>query len=172
MYGLGRYPALNVAVVWGVRMFPMKLVHLIEAHADKLSEGLIQELENSGRCEELLRKVPAEELRRRCYEIYRHVSDWMVERRESEVEERYIGLGARRAKQGVSFSELLWALNITKEHLWEYLQREGVLEEPVDFYGAMQLLRSLEKFFDTASYFASVGYELGTRSEEKHKAVA
>lgn len=151
-------------------MFPMKLVHLIEVHADNLSDGLIRQLKISKRCDQLFHKVPSEELKRRSYEIYRHVSDWLVARTESEIEERYIGLGARRARQGVPFSEFLWALNITKEHLWEYLQREGVLEEPVDFYGEMQLLRSLEKFFDTASYFASIGYESTRQSELEHKA--
>ena len=153
-------------------MFPIKLVQLIETHADDLSEGLIQKLKSSETCSDLFRKVSADELKRRSYEIYRHLSDWLMLKTESEVEERYIGLGMRRARQGVPFSQFLWAVNLTKEHLWEYLQREGVLEEPVEFYGAMQLLQSSEQFFDTALYFASIGYESARQAELEHTPTA
>ena len=153
-------------------MFPIKLVQLIEAHADDLSEGLIQKLKSSETCSDLFRKVSADELKRRSYEIYRHLSDWLILKTESEVEERYIGLGMRRARQGVPFSQFLWAVNLTKEHLWQYLQREGVLEEPVEFYGAMQLLQSSEQFFDTALYFASIGYESARQAELEHTPAA
>lgn len=153
-------------------MFPIRLVQLIETHADNLSEGLIQKLKSSERCGELFDKVPADELRRRSCEIYRHLSDWLIAKTESEIEERYVGLGARRAKQGVPFSDFLWAISMTKEHLWEYLQREGLLEEPVDFYGEMQLLQSLERFFDSASYFVSIGYESARQNKVEYARAA
>ena len=144
-------------------MFPMRLVQVIEAHADNLSEGLIKNLRSSERCGELFQKVSADELKRR---------SWMIAKTESEIEERYIGLGMRRARQGVPFSQFVWALSVTKEHLCDYLQREGLLEEPVDFYGEMQLLRSLERFFDRALYFASIGYESARQGEVEHAASA
>jgi hypothetical protein len=153
-------------------MFPVRLVQLIEAHADNLSEGLIRKLRSSRRCDELFRKVSADELKRRSYEIYRHLSDWMIAKTESEIEERYVGLGIRRAKQGVPFSQFLWAITVTKEHLWDCLQREGLLEEPVDFYGEMQLLKSLERFFESALYFASTGYESVQQTAGEHTASA
>ena len=98
-------------------MFPAMLIQLIEAHADNLVEGLLRKVSNSDRCRELVRRVPADELKRRVYEIYRHLSDWLLSKTESEIEERYIGLGVRRARQGVPFSELLWTINTVKEHL-------------------------------------------------------
>ena|ERR1700758_5516701 len=149
-------------------MFPIRLVQLIESRADDLSEGLVHKLKSSERCGELFHRVSADELKRRSYEIYRHLSDWLIAKTESEIEERYVGLGVRRARQGVPFSQFLWAISVTKEHLWEYLQREGVLEEPVEFYGEMQLLQSLERFFDSALYFASIGYESARQAEVEH----
>lgn len=153
-------------------MFPIRLVQLIETHADNLSEGLMNRLKSSDRCSELLRRVPADELQRRTHEIYRHLSEWLLTKTESEIEERYLGLGARRARQGVPFSHFLWAITVTKEYLWDYLQREGLLEEPVEFYGGMQLLQSLERFFDRAVYFASAGYEGIRQTDFSHEAVA
>ena len=65
----------------------------------------------------MLRRVPPDELKRRAHEIYRNLADWLSSKTESEIEERYIGLGVRRARQGVPFSEFLWALSATKECL-------------------------------------------------------
>jgi len=140
-------------------MFSIRLVKLIEAHADKLAQGLMHSLQTSPRSSELLRKVPADELKSRAQEIYRNLGDWLLNKTESEIEERYTGLGMRRARQGVPFCGFMWAIILTKEYLWEHLQGEGLLEEPVELLGELELLRNLERFFDRATYFAAVGYE-------------
>lgn len=140
-------------------MFALRMIQLIEAHANNLSDELMAKLKSSERCHNLIHKVPAHELKMRTHEIYRNLSDWLLAKTESEIEERYVGLGMRRAKQGVPFSEFLFALNATKECLWQYLQQEGLLEDPVELLGDMDLLHSLGRFFDRAAYSASFGYE-------------
>ena len=140
-------------------MFAIRLVQLIEAHAAELSKGLMQRLQTSPQCPELLHKVPPDELKRRAQEIYRNLSDWLLSKTESEIEERYIGLGVRRARQGLPFSQFLWAITLTKEYLWEYLEKEGLLEQPLDLLGEIELVHNLERFFDRAIYFAAIGYE-------------
>jgi len=153
-------------------MFSIRLVKLIEAHSEKLAQGLMHSLQTSPRSSELLRKVPADELKHRAQEIYRNLGDWLVNKTESEVEERYTGIGMRRARQGVPFCDFMWAIILTKEYLWEYLQSEGLLEEPVELLGELDLLRHLERFFDRATYFAAVGYESAIRHESaRHAAV-
>ncbi|MBZ5720187.1 MAG: hypothetical protein LAO03_07375 [Acidobacteriia bacterium] len=149
-------------------MFAVRLVNLIETHADRLSEGLLHRLKSSDQCSLLLQKVPADELVRRTHEIYRNLNDWLLTKTESEIEERYVGLGIRRARQGVPFSAFLWAISATKEYLWEFLQREGLLEEPLELFGELDLLHSLEHFFDRILYFASIGYESVRQSEAEH----
>lgn len=139
-------------------MFALRLVNLVEDHADKLSEGLLNKLRHSDACSELLSSVPAHELKHRTYEIYRNLTDWMLNKTDSEIEERYIGIGARRAHQGIPFSQFLYAIHATKEHLWEFLRQEGFME-PGELIGEMDLLHSMEHFFDRAIYFAAIGYE-------------
>ena len=39
------------------------------------------------------------------------------------------------------------------------MQLEGLFAEPVDMFGGMDLLRSLDRFFDRILYFAAVGYQ-------------
>ena len=145
-------------------MFAIRLVQLIETHAEKLSEALIHKLKNADECRELLSIVPAHELKHRSYEIYHHLGDWLLSKTLSEVEERYIGLGVRRARQGVPFSQVMFAVQTTKHVLWDYLLTEGLLE-PEDLIGEMELVRSLGQFFDRALYYAAIGYEQTSRSE-------
>jgi hypothetical protein len=145
-------------------MFAIRLVQLIETHADKLSEALIRKLKNADECREFLDKVPAHELKHRTYEIYRHLGDWLLSKTLSEVEERYVGLGARRARQGVPFSQVMFAIQTTEHVLWDYLLLEGLLE-PEDLIGEMELVRSLGQFFDRALYYAAIGYEQVWKSE-------
>jgi hypothetical protein len=149
-------------------MFAVRLVNLIETHADRLSEGLLHKLRSSEQYGELLHRVPPDELQRRTHEIYRNLSDWLLTKTESEIEERYVGIGMRRAHQGVPFSAFLWAITTTKEYLWEFMQREGLLEEPVELFGEIELLHSLERFFDRVLYFAAVGYENARQVEIGH----
>jgi hypothetical protein len=103
-------------------MFAFKLIQLVETRAEPLSEGLMRRLKKNDRCIELLRRVPSDELRIRSHEIYRNLNDWLRNKTESEIEERYIGLGMKRAKQGVPYADFLWAISTTKEHLWEFMQ--------------------------------------------------
>ena len=139
-------------------MFALRLVHLIENHADKLSEKLLTRLWRSGRCGDLLSSVPPPELQHRTYEIYHNLTDWMLNKTESEIKEKYIGIGARRGHQGVPFSQLLYAIQATKQNLWDYLRQEGLLE-PGELIGEIEMLHQMEHFFDRALYFAAIGYE-------------
>jgi len=139
-------------------MLAMRLVRLIESHADRLSRNLMQKLENDPHCVDL-RKVPPEELSARSFEIYRHLSDWLLNKTEHELERAYIEIGVRRARQGVAFNQVLYALTATKEVLWTFLQDEGVVTRPVELFAEMELFRLLDQFFDKALYYLATGYE-------------
>jgi hypothetical protein len=145
-------------------MFALRLVQLIETHAEKLSEVLLHKLKNADECSDLLSKVPAQELKHRSYEIYKHLGDWVLSKTLAEVQDRYVDLGARRARQGVPFSQVMFAIQTTKHVLWDYLLLEGLLE-PEDLIGEMELVRSIVQFFDRALYYTAIGYERVWKSE-------
>ena len=139
-------------------MLATRLVHLIETHADQLSHRLIRKLQDDAHCVEL-RKVPVEELRARSYEVYRHLADWLVHKTEHDLQDAYREIGARRARQGVAFSHVLYALTATKEELWKFLEDEGIVTKPIELFGEMELFRLLDQFFERALYYAASGYE-------------
>jgi hypothetical protein len=139
-------------------MIALRLVHLIETHSEELAGGLTQKILSSERTKDM-RKVPANELHHRCHEVYRNLSEWLLSKTEHDIEKVYKGLGARRASQGVSLASLLWALLLTKEHLWAFLDWEGIHGGLHDVFGELELLRQLDQFFDRAVYYATEGYE-------------
>ena len=68
-------------------------------------------------------------------------------------------IGARRASQGVAISSVILALDATKEHLWEYVVREGLVDRHVELCEELDLLQRVELFFDRATYYAARGHE-------------
>jgi hypothetical protein len=139
-------------------MIALRLVRLIEAHSNELASGLLKKFQTSPRTRDL-QKVPANELLDRSHEIYRNLSDWLLHTKEDEIERRYFELGVRRASQEVALSDLCWAIMLTKEHLWDFLEEQGFLKSPLEMLGELELLRLLDQFFDRALCYATEGYE-------------
>ena len=139
-------------------MFSYRLVRLIESHADALAGGLEEKVLSSAQIGHF-RNIPAHELRERVYEIYRHLGEWLLGKNELDIEHRYREIGTRRARQHVPLSEVVQAIVLTKENLWEFMKSEAVMDRAVEIMGELELLQMLEMFFDRAIYYAAVGYE-------------
>jgi hypothetical protein len=146
-------------------MRALKLVQHMKANGDRMSEALIRQIRSSDRCSDLLRKVPAEEQKLSALEIYRDLTDWLGVEVDSPFKSRYVDLGIQRALQGVPLDQVFWAVCIAREYLWEYIQQECLLDEPVEFWGGVMLLRSLDRFFDRTLYFTVVGYQKAVKHE-------
>lgn len=151
-------------------MFSYRLVRLIESHADALAAGLEEKVQADQQISHF-RQVPAQELRERVYEIYRHLGEWLLGKNELDIEHRYREIGARRAHQGVPLSEVVQAIVLTKENLWDFLKSEAVMDRAVEIMGELELLQMLEMFFDRAIYYAAVGYEEEVGHASRHGAL-
>ena len=138
-------------------------------------EGLLVKLQTSDKCPDFT-KVPAQEFEQRVYEIYDHLGEWLLGKKEEDVARRYTEIGMRRERQGVPLSQLMQAIMLTREHLWEYLKHEANIEKPVEVFGELEMMELLEQFFDRAMYYAALGYEKasdrGNRGEENEPALA
>jgi hypothetical protein len=139
-------------------MLALKLVHLIEAHSDKLAANLTARVKNSPRTTSFA-KVPDQEMHERVHEIYRHLGEWLLTKTEGEIESFYTALGAHRASQGVTVSDFVWALVITKETLWDFLRADAMADKAMELFGELELVLSLDQFFDRATYFGLCGFE-------------
>ena len=142
-----------------------RLVRLIEAHSDQLARNLLQNVKDSDKTSAYITHVPQEELRSRVSEVYKNLGEWLLGKTEADVQHRYEEIGARRAAQQVPLTQLISALVLTKDTLWEFLLREAVVERPVEVFGELELLQLLDQFFDRAIYYAAVGYEQASASD-------
>jgi hypothetical protein len=134
-----------------------RLVRLIETHSEELANRLLEKVQNSSYTRNYP-KVPPAELRQRVYEIYQHLGEWLLGRREADIERRYREIGARRFQQGVPLSELLWAIVLTKENMWDFL-KDIILESQEEVFGELEVLELIGQFFDRAICSATTGYE-------------
>jgi hypothetical protein len=153
-------------------MLAYRLVRLIETHSEALASSLLHKVQHSGLTSAYLANVPAEELKQRVFEIYRHLGDWLLGKTEVDIEKRYHEIGVRRAEQGVPLQELVWAIVLTKENLWDFLKREAVLDRAVEVFGELEMLQLLDQFFDRAIYYAAAGYEEALSKHHDRHAVS
>lgn len=154
-------------------MLAYKLVRLIETHSEVLTTTLLEKVRTSDLTRSY-RHVPTDDLRTRVGGIYSHLGEWLLGKSSFDIEQRYEEIGARRVHQGVPVSELIWVIILTKENLWEFLQKESLPERPVEAFGELEMLQLLDQFFDRAIYYASAGYEkaLSAANERSLKAAS
>lgn len=139
-------------------MLGLKLVHLIERHSEELALGLTEELRSSERtCD--LKKIARYELHLAAVEVYHNLEEWLLQKKEDDVGKRFRTIAARRAAQGVRLPQLVWALVISRNHLWHFLQRECFVDNIVEVFGELEVLQMLNQFFDRAMYHSILGYE-------------
>ena len=139
-------------------MLTYRLVRLIETHAEKLASTLLDKVQHSEYTRSFS-NVPPSELEERVTEIYRHLGDWLLAKTDLDLERRYREIGARRCRQHVPLAELVWAIVLAKQTLWEFLSWESVPERLPEVFGELDLLLLMGGFFDRAIHFAVLGYE-------------
>ena len=139
-------------------MLSLRLFHLMETHADPIAEVLLQKVLSSPHCSDF-RKIPPAILRRRSHEIYHDLTAWLVGTAEEDVARKYTALGEERAEQSVRLSHQIWAILAAKRSLWEFVEREGIWENPVELHGALELLALIDRFFDDAIFYSAAGHE-------------
>jgi hypothetical protein len=139
-------------------MLALRLIRLIEEHCDQIATAVAARVQSSPHASQM-QKVGEPELTAGLQELLQHLSEWLLTKTEADIEKRYMAIADRRAKQGVPFSDCCWATIITKEYLWDYLQKQGFLRNPIELYGEMELLSLLDQFFDRAICYMAEGYQ-------------
>ncbi|HZO31049.1 MAG TPA: hypothetical protein VFH48_34205 [Chloroflexota bacterium] len=140
-------------------MISVRLVAMIEDHADQLTAGLVNDLRQHPRVQGYHR-LALQELHTRAYDVYHNLGKWVARGSESEVELTYTDLGRRRYREGIPLSEVIFALLLTKSHLLEYVKTSGLSDTALDLYQELELIQMVSQFFDKAIYHAARGFEM------------
>jgi len=134
------------------------LMSQIETHAEQLTERVIQAIRTNPRTQ-FLRGLSEEELEKRIFDLFRNLGRWLSEKREEEIEAIYSEIGRHRCREGVPLNEMIYALNLVKRHLWDYIEKHVMPASEGNLYQEELLGRMIGKFFDRAVYHTVRGYE-------------
>jgi hypothetical protein len=147
-------------------MISAKFVKLVEENASKLTDDLVRDIQTNPKSDKY-HQFSSKELYQRGFEVYKNLSEWMLEKSESEVRETYLDLGRRRYDEKIPISQVVFGLTLTKTHLIDYIKLYGLADTAVDFYQEVELFSLLSQFYDKAIYYTVCGYE--ARAEPKQK---
>ena len=139
-------------------MLGMKLMRLIERHSEELSRGLSEQVRRSDRTSDF-HKIPQKDLRLAASEVYRNLGEWLLQKTESDIADRFKAAAARRAGEGIRLHQFVWALMLSRDHLWRFLRQEAFADSIIELHAEMELQQMLNHFFDRAIYYAIQGYE-------------
>jgi len=134
------------------------LMSQIETHAEQLTDRVIQAIRTNPRTQ-FLRGLSEEELRKRIFDLFRHLGRWLSEKGEEEIEAAYGEIGQRRCSEGVPLSQVVYALNLVKQHLWEYIEKHVIPTSEGNLYQEEMIVTMMGRFFDRAVYHTVRGYE-------------
>jgi hypothetical protein len=143
----------------------LKLVRLIEKHSEELVRGLTEQIHLSERTSGF-RKIPAADLELAAAEVYRNLGEWLMQKSDVDIENRFRAIGARRAAEGVGLHQFVWALIGSRDRLWHFLQREAFACNVVELYAELELYQILTQFFDRALYYGIQGYGNSARQNK------
>jgi len=150
-------------------MLGLRLMRLIERHSEELALGLAEKLQIAERTRDF-RKIPSAELKVAAAEIYGNLGEWLLQKTEDDIEGRFRAIAARRAKEGVGLDQFVWALVISRNHLWQFLRERAYADNIVALYGELELQQMLNQFFDRAVYYAVLEYVEG--DEERRQKIS
>jgi len=150
-------------------MLANRLIQLIENQTESLTkEALNDILTNESTAS--FRKLPIGELKPRVAALYENLSKWIGNPNQEQIRQEYEDWGRTRFRQGIPFSEIVYALMLIKKHLRKFIREHGLVEfsgdrvtphelVPVELYAIQELNYLVGDFFDKALYHLVRGYE-------------
>ena len=135
-----------------------RLVRLIENHSEELAIGLTAKLRQSERTLDF-RKVPAEELQETTAALYRNLGEWLLNKTEDDIEKHFTSIAKRRAADGIRLQQFVWALTISRNHLYRFLLGHAFADSIFELYSELELQQLLNQFFERATYYGVAAYE-------------
>jgi hypothetical protein len=144
-------------------MLSTRLVHHIEAHADTLASMVVNRFRDN---EDLsgYHSLSEVSLYDRVRELCANLGEWLSEKSEDHLRERYEALGRQRFKEGVPLHQVVLALQVTKARILAYARSGGFGETALELYGREELELRIAHFFDRAVYYLVREYERSLRT--------
>ena len=148
-------------------MLSVKLVQLVEAHWEQISERILNKIQNDARLAHI-NTLSESELRRRVREIVKNIGDWLEASLDEPVAQRCEALGRQRFEEGMPLHEVVLARFIIKEGVMEFVHDHAFVETSLQLYAEGELEKSVGHLFDRMIYHVIRGYEEAMRRVDQH----
>ena len=159
-------------------MLPVKLVKLIETHAESLTREVVEDLVTNQHTPAFHSLVKSD-LEPRIFKLYHNLGNWIADSNDNAICTEYEEWGRIRCHQGIPVSEIVYSLILTKKHLRRYIRDHDYIGftndrktsgelTTLELYGIQQLNYAVGDFFDQALYYLARGYESQAKMERSH----
>jgi hypothetical protein len=106
------------------------------------------------------RSLSSEQLASRHTRVFQNLALWLEQSLTRDQLGRFFeNLGSERFREKFPLSEVNYALITAKRNFWELVRSQGLLNSALEFYQAMELMSSIDQFFDLANYHIIRGYQ-------------
>jgi hypothetical protein len=150
-------------------MLQARLIELIETHAVGLTKDALNDIATNPRTRSFHLVLRAE-LEARVFATYHNLGKWIGDPRDDAVRADYESWGAKRFREGIPLSEIVYALILIKHHLRRFVRNHGLVEFSgdrvlaadligVQLHGIQELNYMVGEFFDRAMYHLARGFE-------------
>lgn len=143
-------------------MLSPHLIRQVEQHAEKLAEGLVEELLQHPHTT-AYRKLAHAELLAHSRDLYERLGDWLAGRSHAEIDARFGPRGGDRFNEGVPVEELVLALIISKRRLRRHTKEVSALGSAAEIHAEMEVDQMVGAFYDKVIYAMVRGYEAARR---------
>ena len=145
-------------------MLSVRLVQMIEDHAEILTAAVVRELRSDQRLPRLA-QLPESELRDRCQEIFKRLGHWLAETEETEIADHFAHIARKRAAQQVPLHEVVLGLQILKKRILQYARDQGIELTTLEIYAEEELEHRVGSFFDAVIFHLVRAYEHALRNQ-------
>ena len=97
-------------------MLSVRLIKLIETHAESLTHEVVADLLTNEHTPSYLR-IPREELEQRAFAFYQNLGNWIGNPKDDAIRAEYEEWGRIRCRQGIPVSEIVYSLILRKNIL-------------------------------------------------------
>ena len=139
-------------------MLSGKLIHLIEAHEEEITERIIREIQDHVDLAHL-RKLPVAELREPCRKILQNLGHWLAWGNEGELAREYEEIGKSHFVEAVPLQESVHGLTLVKQKMFDFIDDQGMEPDALTLYAEEELERRVGRFFDLLLIHLVRGYE-------------
>lgn len=139
-------------------MIYLQIVDLIKRDPEKLATRWSEHIRRAD-VTRSYRSLSVDQLVSRHTAVFQNLALWLEQSlTRAELSRFFQDLGAARYREKFPLCEVNYALLTAKRDFWELIRSQGLLDSALEFYQAMELMASIDQFFDLGNFYIIRGY--------------